>query len=473
MTAIEKLKSTWQYLLQRGSMVYWLGGALATFVIQFLMFNQISRALMNELQNYPNDNELLFIFNNYGSQFVLMLFLTTLVSLFVMARALDSAVRISEGDLTANHLEPVARIGWLGVLKYIAGSIIIVLMMVVLFSVVYMLSRVLVGILGSTITGVLMMGVMIIGIAAVFYMIYASMLVFIEQRSISAMISPAQWRAKVGVLGKNEFIKMILLVFAVSIVAGVVQNLWSTITAGSLLLTMLMSAVLNNYLLMFGVVYAGFFASANAEKVDEGLKAQNARLLYNADTRDLSAEEKQVFVQALKSADGARAERRFAEAFAFLAPYVGHDDRAAAYFPAYERLYAWYQVAGESQKYHALQANIIHLAAQGRERFYQLVDEDLFVIAQEHNARIPADDVSGLVDMALAHNQPDTVLALAKDFRKRQPDHPQLVKIYASVVKALQLKGQDDVAKQLADRLLAEFSNHPDSHIVQALKDSF
>lgn len=474
MTPIEKLKATWDYLLQRGSLVYWVGGAVATFFIQYILFNEFTRMLMMvQGQRNISNSDLLQILEAHRNPLLMLVLLVTVVSIVVLARALDSAVRVSEGDFSATHYAPVARIGWQGVLKYIAGSIIIALMIGLVGMVVYLLLLLLGGILGQTLTVLLMTAGVLVGLVAVFYVVYASMLVFIDSLSLHAMISPMRWREKVGELGRGSFLLMILLIFAVSMAAGFAQSVWEAVVGSSGILAFVASAVFANYLLMFGVVYVGFFArSKPTSAADTPSSADCARLLHEADTHAMDASEKQRFASDLQRADSARAQRHFAEAIAMLAPYVRNDEYATRYFPAYQRLYAWYQEAGEAQQHRALQTRIIHIAAQGHERFYQLVDNEVFAIAQENNAHIPADDVYGLTQMALAHQQPNTVLALVKDFRKRQPEHPQLIKIYAAAVSALINQGRNDVAKQIAERLIADFPEHPDIAQVEALQQT-
>lgn len=179
------------------------------------------------------------------------------------------------------------------------------------------------------------------------------------------------------------------------------------------------------------------------------------RLLADADTRDMGIETQKAFALALARADALIRRGDNLSAIALLKTYANEQRDAAAYFPAYARLY---RLDPQSALLHRL----IHSAATGHRPSYDLIHDTL-----EHNdpATLPADSILPLAQQAYKQRHYRTVLAITRNFAKNHPNHPQLVDNYYLAALALAQSGQTDKALPILQQLRARYPNHP--HAVQ------
>lgn len=455
MTLWQKFNLAVRYLLQRNMVVYWLGSALLLCALEWLFFRD---ALLQTFNSAPIEQaqtmqaQMDMLMQAMAQIPPGLVILSWLASFIVTARALDAAKCISNGDTRCDTLAPVSRIGWPAVVRYFAGSIAIVVMLTLLFTLLGGLLLTLLGKAGLAIVSILLL----FGFLFASYVFYAATLVFIETLSFTKMVNPRHWRREVQHIGYAQLCKIMLLLFAVAIVF----NLVGSVFAGIPLLNVFLTTVAGQFLTMLNFVWLGYFAGSHQSATDS---EHSARLLYGADTAGMSDADKQAFVRDLAQADEHYAAGRRDQAIATLQPYTRHHANATRYFPAYQRLYQWsMQDSAAEGAVTALRAQIIRIAAQGHERFYQLIDDALLDIAQTQNSQIAANDVLPLARLALAHRQPDTVLALAKDFGKRQSDHPDVVKVYGCVIEALVQQGHHDVAQQMVQQMQTQYGDHRD-----------
>ncbi|MBV7435007.1 hypothetical protein KRX19_08220 [Cardiobacteriaceae bacterium TAE3-ERU3] len=469
MTLSKKLTHAMRYMFQRNMVIYWVGSGIAVFLLQHFILSEAAQVLLQQSSTISAANEaLLEQLNAVSGELSLYVILSLMVTVLIVAKSLDSAKRISEGDMTTDSLHPVGRIGWGGIGKFIGGSIVISLVLTMIIITLMIFISMLATMLGASVAILLNSLFMLVAIVAVCYAMYASTLVFLETLSYRAMIRPKNWLQKIKLLGKWELAKIILLLFVIGFVFGLIATLFDALFGQLSTVAVIFTLIGGQFLTMFGFVWLGYFVESDVAE-NTAANEHVARLLYDADTRDMSNSEKERLAHDLHQADSHWARREYDQAIALLEPYTRSETHAPRYFPAYQRLYNWYPQNGEQGKFSALQARIIHIAAQGHERFYQLVDEALFELASENNAQIAANDIYPLAAQALAHKQPDTVLALAKDFRKRQDDHPDVVKIYGCVIQALMLKGNYDIAREVTATMIQQYPDHPDIEIIREL----
>lgn len=473
MTLSKKLNYAMRYMFQRTMVIYWVGSGIAVFLLQHFILSEAAQVLLQQSSTISagdsTANEaLLEQLKAVSGELSLYVILSLMITVLIVAKSLNSAKSISEGDMTTDSLYPVGRIGWGGIGKFIGGSIVISLVLAMIIITLMIFISMLGAMLGASVAILLSSLFMLIAIVAVCYAMYASTLVFLETLSYRAMIRPKNWQQKIRSLGKWELAKIIFLLFAIGFAFGLIATFFDALFGQLSTATVIFTLIGGQFLTMFGFVWLGYFVESDAAENTAASK-HLARLLYDADTHDMSNSEKERLAHALYQADNHWARHEYSQAITLLEQYTRSETHAPRYFPAYQRLYNWYLQNGEQGKFSALQSRIIHIAAQGHERFYQLIDDALFTIASENNAQIIANDVYPLASQALAHKQPDTVLALAKDFRKRQDDHPDVVKTYACVIKALMLKGNHEIAKEVATTMMEQYPNHPDIALIRDL----
>ena len=187
------------------------------------------------------------------------------------------------------------------------------------------------------------------------------------------------------------------------------------------------------------------------------------RLLADADTRAMGIETQKAFALALARADALIRRGDNLSAIALLKTYANEQRDAAAYFPAYARLY-------QLDPQPALRARLIETAARGDGKSYRLIAADLATIDP---ADIPVNHILPLVQLAAKAQQHRSVINLTRHFAKNHPDHPHLVENYYHAARALAKTGAPDKAAALLKQLLARYPDHPKAaHIRYALEQT-
>ena len=181
-------------------------------------------------------------------------------------------------------------------------------------------------------------------------------------------------------------------------------------------------------------------------------------LLADADTSDMNLETQKAFAAALARADALLGSNRIDAGLALLAPYADEAHDAAAYFPAYRRIYA---LAPQ----YALLQRLITAAACGHQPSFDLIRPEL---ARINPAVLSADEVYPLAQYAARQQQYQTVLALTRQFAKHHPNHPQLIDNYILAARALAKTGHADKAQQMLTQMLARFGEHEKAGQIRA-----
>ncbi|WP_298642595.1 hypothetical protein [uncultured Cardiobacterium sp.] len=175
------------------------------------------------------------------------------------------------------------------------------------------------------------------------------------------------------------------------------------------------------------------------------------RLLADADTRAMGIETQKAFALALARADALIRRGDNLSAIALLKTYANEQRDAAAYFPAYARLY-------QLDPQPALRDRLIHSAAAGHRPSYDLIRDTL---EYADPAQLPADSILPLAQQAGKQQHYRAVLNLTRNFAKNHPNHPHLVDNYYLAALALAKTGQTDKALPLLQQLHARYPDHP------------
>ena len=173
-------------------------------------------------------------------------------------------------------------------------------------------------------------------------------------------------------------------------------------------------------------------------------------LLTDADTSNMGIETQKAFALALTRADALLTSNKIDAGLELLAPFADETHDAAAYFPAYQRIYA---LKPQYDQLHRL----IAAAARGHQPSFDLIRPELERIDP---ATLPADSVLPLAQFAARQQHYKTVLAITRQFAKNHPDHPQLIDNYILAARALAKIGAVDKAQQLLQQMLARFPDH-------------
>lgn len=173
-------------------------------------------------------------------------------------------------------------------------------------------------------------------------------------------------------------------------------------------------------------------------------------LLTDADTSNMGIETQKAFALALARADALLTSNNIDAGLELLAPFADEAHDAAAYFPAYQRIYA---LKPQYDQLHRL----IAAAARGHQPSFDLIRPELERIDP---ATLPADSVLPLAQCAARQQHYKTVLAITRQFAKNHPDHPQLIDNYILAARALAKIGAVDKAQQLLQQMLARFPDH-------------
>ena len=189
--------------------------------------------------------------------------------------------------------------------------------------------------------------------------------------------------------------------------------------------------------------------------------APDFSLLADADTSGMDIGTQKTFVLALARADTLLGSNKIDAGLALLAPYADEAHDAAAYFPAYRRLYEHYAIHRRYDTLQTLEQRLTEAATQGNERCYLVVRKAVENIALDDPARLPADWIQPLARMAVEHHDYDIVLALTRNFAQRHPGHKHILDNYYCAARALDKKGERERALHLLQQLIAHYPDHP------------
>ena len=173
-------------------------------------------------------------------------------------------------------------------------------------------------------------------------------------------------------------------------------------------------------------------------------------LLTDADTSNMGIEAQKAFALALTRADALLTSNKIDAGLELLAPFADEAHDAAAYFPAYQRIYAL-------KPQYDLLHRLIAAAARGHQPSFDLIRPELESIDP---ATLPADSVLPLAQFAARQQHYKTVLAITRQFAKNHPEHPQLIDNYILAARALAKIGAVDKAQQLLQQMLTRFPDH-------------
>ena len=173
-------------------------------------------------------------------------------------------------------------------------------------------------------------------------------------------------------------------------------------------------------------------------------------LLTDADTSNMGIETQKAFALALARADALLTSNKIDAGLELLAPFADENHDAAAYFPAYQRIYAL-------KPQYDLLHRLIAAAARGHQPSFDLIRPELERIDP---ATLPADSVLPLAQFAARQQHYKTVLAITRQFAKNHPEHPQLIDNYILAARALAKIGAVDKAQQLLQQMLTRFPDH-------------
>ena len=173
-------------------------------------------------------------------------------------------------------------------------------------------------------------------------------------------------------------------------------------------------------------------------------------LLTDADTSNMGIETQKAFALALTRADALLTSNKIDAGLELLAPFADETHDAAAYFPAYQRIYAL-------KPQYDLLHRLIAAAARGHQPSFDLIRPELESIDP---ATLPADSVLPLAQFAARQQHYKTVLAITRQFAKNHPEHPQLIDNYILAARALAKIGAVDKAQQLLQQMLTRFPDH-------------
>ena len=179
-------------------------------------------------------------------------------------------------------------------------------------------------------------------------------------------------------------------------------------------------------------------------------------LLADADTSGMGIETQKAL--ALARADALLGSNKIDAGLALLAPYADGAHDAAAFFPAYRRIYAL------KPEYELLQ-RLAAAAAHGHAPSFELIRPELERIDP---ATLPADLIYPLAQFAARQQHYPVVLTLTRGFAQHHPDHPQLIDNYLLAARALAKTGHAERAQQLLTQMLTRFASHEKAGQIRA-----
>lgn len=275
--------------------------------------------------------------------------------------------------------------------------------------------------------------------------------------SIASMINPSGWIKVIQNMGPANYLAMLLVPFAVTLVLGFTVGGVSAL-AHSVPVKIILKSTLQAFAIGLTFIYIGYFMRAD---VPQGLSESEQRALYEADTYRMDEEEKKQFAQDLLAVDVLMQEGGFREAETLLLNYTSMHRDIGQYFPAYRILYEFYQVHHRYEELPALEQRLIEAAVHGNERCYLCVRKAVENIALDDIARLPADWIKPLARMAGEHHDYNTVLALTRNFAQRHKGHKDILENYYFAARALDKTGKRDQALHLLAQLISHYPDHP------------
>ncbi len=186
--------------------------------------------------------------------------------------------------------------------------------------------------------------------------------------------------------------------------------------------------------------------------------APDFSLLADADTSGMDIDTQKAFAFALARADALLGSNKIDAGLALLAPYADGAHDAAAFFPAYRRIYAL------KPEYELLQ-RLAAAAAHGHAPSFELIRPELERIDP---ATLPADLIYPLAQFAARQQHYPVVLTLTRGFAQHHPDHPQLIDNYLLAARALAKTGHAERAQQLLTQMLTRFASHEKAGQIRA-----
>ena len=181
-------------------------------------------------------------------------------------------------------------------------------------------------------------------------------------------------------------------------------------------------------------------------------------LLADADTSGMDIDTQKAFSLALARADALLGSNKIDAGLALIAPYADGAHDAAAFFPAYRRIYAL------KPEYELLQ-RLAAAAAHGHAPSFELIRPELERIDP---ATLPAVLIYPLAQFAARQQHYPVVLTLTRGFAQHRPDHPQLIDNYLLAARALAKTGHADRAQQLLTQMLTRFASHEKAGQIRA-----
>ena len=186
--------------------------------------------------------------------------------------------------------------------------------------------------------------------------------------------------------------------------------------------------------------------------------APDFSLLADADIGSMNLDTQKTFTLALARADALLGSNKIDAGLTLIAPYADEAHDAAAYFPAYRRIYAL------KPEYELLQ-RLAAAAAHGHAPSFELIRPELERIDP---ATLPADLIYPLAQFAARQQHYPVVLTLTRGFAQHHPDHPQLIDNYILAARALAKTGHADRAQQLLTQMLTRFASHEKAGQIRA-----
>ena len=491
LTPIEALQRSLRYSCKPGSLIYTLIIGIIAGQTHIMLVKKLYAVMMTD--------------KGVGALFLAVLLHLAVYFLFLDAKLLDNAKRIRAG--MGDESVPVTPFSHMtvgGVLRYFGGILLLTLLFPISINFILGFLAALLGAKETLFYIATGLNVLLILLFSIYFP--AIKLVFLDYGKAGAMTSIQKISTAVSDSGSRYCIAL-LLNLGVTLVALIPALIFDNIGAvaakqaeADLILRLSGDAPLFIYISMTISYILGFFVntinsntfaflyprtdedgadngpapdfhnrrngnpdydlSPAASRQQQTSPAQPAaaepdfRLLADADTRDMGIETQKAFALALARADALIHRGDNLSAIALLKTYANEQRDAAAYFPAYARLYPLDPQPGIEQR--LIAAACHHLPA------YHLMQHKL-----EHRdpVTLPADSILPLAQQAYKQRHYRTVLAITRNFAKNHPNHPQLVDNYYLAALALAQSGQTDKALPILQQLRARYPNHP--HAVQ------
>lgn len=147
--------------------------------------------------------------------------------------------------------------------------------------------------------------------------------------NIASMINPSGWIKVIQNMGPANYLAMLLVPFAVTLVLGFTVGGVSAL-AHSVPVKIILKSTLQAFAIGLTFIYIGYFMRAD---VPQGLSEAEQRALYEADTYRMDDDTKKQFAQDLLAADTLGNEGSFDQMEALLLPYATAQHNIAPILP--------------------------------------------------------------------------------------------------------------------------------------------